>query len=182
MSALDLMVIGVVGLSMVMAFLRGFVRVFVSLAAWVLAVVAAVRFSEAVGPMLPNLGEAPATRYIAAFALILVVVLIVGAIVGAILSRLVRAVGLGFLDRTLGAVVGFVRGVLIAVVLVLLAGMTTAPRMDWWQNSLSAPPLTTAALALRQWLPKAWADRLDYSPRERRPAKAVVKQPPSKGL
>lgn len=176
MTAFDFMVIGVVGLSTLFGFVRGFVRVFVSLAAWVLAVVGAIRFSEVVGGMLPDLGETPATRYIVAFALILVLVLIVGALIGFLLSRLVRAVGLGLLDRSLGAVVGFARGLLVAVILVLLAGLTTAPKTDWWQNSLTAPILTTSALRLRPWLPKVWADRLDYGPRERRATKPVVKE------
>jgi membrane protein required for colicin V production len=175
MTAFDFMVIGVVGLSTLLAFMRGFVRVFISLAAWVIAVIGALRFSEIGGRMLPDFGESPATRYVVAFALILIGVLIVGALVGYVLSRLVQAVGLGFLDRTLGGIFGIVRGVLIAVIIVLLAGMTSAPRKDWWQNALTSPPLTTAALTLRPWLPKAWADRIDYSPRERRPAKAVVK-------
>jgi membrane protein required for colicin V production len=175
MTAFDFMVIGVVGLSAVLAFMRGFVRVFVSLASWVIGVVGALRFSELVGGMLPDFGETPATRYVTAFALILIGVLIAGALVGYLLSRLVHAVGLGFLNRTLGALFGIARGLLIAVILVLFAGMTTAPRMDWWQNALTSPPLTVAALTLRPWLPKAWADRIDYSPRERKPAKSVVK-------
>jgi membrane protein required for colicin V production len=175
MTAFDLMVIGVVGLSTVLAFMRGFVRVFVSLAAWVIAVLAAARFSQLIGGMLPDFGQTPATRYVVAFALILVAVLIGGALLGFLLSRLVQAVGLGFLDRTLGAIFGVARGLLIAVIVVLFAGMTSAPKMDWWQNSLAAPILTAAALNLRPWLPKAWAERLDYGPGERRPAKSVVK-------
>ncbi len=175
MTAFDFVVIGVVGLSAVLAFARGFVRVFVSLAAWVVAVVAAVRFAEFGGGLLPDLGEALATRYVVAFAVILVGVLILGALVGYLLSRLARAAGLGFLDRSLGAIFGVARGVLIAVILVLLAGMTAAPKTDWWQNSLTSPALTRAALMLRPWLPRAWAARLEYSPRERQPAKTVVK-------
>ena len=175
MTAFDLMVVGVVGLSTVFAFWRGFVRVTASLAAWVIAVLAALRFSDLVGTLLPDLGETEGTRYVLAFALILVGVLIVGALVGFVLSRLVSAVGLRFLDRLLGAVLGFARGILIAVVVVLCAGLTTLPKKDWWQNALTSPTLTMAALSLRPWLPKAWADRLDYGPGERRPAKPVVR-------
>ena len=175
MTAFDLMVIGVVGLSTVFAFWRGFVRVTASLAAWVIAVLAALRFSDRVGSLLPDLGETEGTRYVLAFALILVGVLIVGALAGFLLSRLVSAVGLRFLDRLLGAALGFARGILIAVVVVLFAGLTTLPKKDWWQNALSSPALTTAALSLRPWLPKAWADRLDYGTGERRPARPVVK-------
>lgn len=174
MTAFDLMVIGVVGLSAIFAFMRGFVRVAVSLVAWVVAVLGAIHFSSLLGGMLPDFGESPETRYVAAFALILIGILIVGGLLGNVLSRLMRVAGLGFLDRMLGAIFGVARGLLIAVVLVLFAGLTTAPKTDWWQNSLMSSGLTAAALALRPWLPKAWADRLDYRARERRPTKSVV--------
>jgi len=174
MTAFDFLVIGIVGLSMVFAFWRGFVRVTASLVAWVLGVLAAIRFSGAFGNMLPDLGESPAVRYLVAFAIILVVVLIVGALVGALLSKLLQAVGLGFLDRLLGAIVGIARGILIAVLLVLFAGLTTLPKSDWWQNAYSSPVLVAGALSLRPWLPQVWADRLDYGRGERRPAKTVV--------
>ena len=99
--------------------------------------------------------RAARTRYIAAFVLIVVVVLLVGALLGWLLSRLVRAVGLGFVDRTLGAVLGVARGLLIVVIGVLIAGLTTFPQQDWWHNAMFAPPLVDAALSLRPWLPQA---------------------------
>ena len=176
MTAFDLMVIGVVGLSTVLAFVRGFVRVFISLVAWIVAVAGAIHYSEAIGALLPDFGETQGTtRYVVAFAIILICVLVIGALIGFLLSRLVRSVGLGFLDRALGAIFGLARGLLVAVLFVLLAGLTTLPRTDWWQNSLTSPALTAAALTLGPWLPKVWAERLDYGPRERRPAKSVVK-------
>jgi hypothetical protein len=39
---------------------------------------------------------------------------------------------------------------------------------------LSAP-FTVAALSLRPWLPRPWAERLDYGGKEHRPAKPVGK-------
>ena len=162
MTAFDLVVIGVIGLSALLAFVRGFVRVVVSLAALIVAMLAAIHFSQPVGAALPEFGEGPAGRYVAAFALIAIAVLIAGAVLGWLLSRLVHAVGLGFLDRLLGAVVGVARGVLFVVLAVLFAGLTDLPRRDWWQNAYLAPPLVSAALSLRPWLPKAWAERLDY--------------------
>lgn len=162
MTAFDFVVIGIVGLSTLDAFARGFVRVVASLVAWVVAVLAAIHLSTPIGRLLPEFGGSPAGRYIFAFALIVVAVLIVGALVGWLLSRLVRAIGLGFLDRLLGAMVGVARGVLIAVLGVLLAGLTGLPRQDWWQNAYFAPPLVASALSLRTWLPKPWAERLDY--------------------
>jgi len=171
----DFVVVGIVLLSLVFGFFRGFVRVTIALVAWVAAVIAAVRFSGNVGPMLPDFGESSATRYVLAFAIILVAILLLGAIIGWALARLVRAIGLGFVDRTLGAVVGIARGVVIVVLGVLLAGLTTLPRQLWWQNAVLAPPLVTAALSLRPWLPRPFAERLDFGSRDRVPARATTR-------
>jgi uncharacterized membrane protein required for colicin V production len=68
-------------------------------------------------------------------------------------------------------VFGVARGVLIVVIAVLLAGLTTLPREEWWQNALLAPPLVIAALSLRPWLPQALARRLDYGPGDAKPGR-----------
>lgn len=176
MTAFDFIVVGIVGLSAVAAFMRGFTRVAVSLAAWVLGLIAALQFSGALAAMLPDLGGGPAARYVEAFVLIMLGVLIVGAIVGFVLSRLLRAVGLGFLDRFLGLILGLARGAVIVVFFVLVAGLSSLPAKDWWQNALLSPIFVTAALSLRPWLPKTWADELDYGGKTRRPAGAAQKQ------
>ena len=145
-----------------------------SIAAWVIGLIAAFRLSSVVGSLLPDVGESAAVRYVLGFVLVLAVVLLAGALIGLLVSRLARAVGLGAADRVLGALAGVARGVLFVVLLVLVAGLTTLPRSDWWQNAFSSPALVAGALSLRPWLPKAWADRLDYGRRERMPAKSVV--------
>ena len=162
MTGFDLTVIGVIALSTLLAFARGFVRVAVSLATWVVAAIAAIHLSAPLAAVLPEFGEGAASRHVAALALVALGVLIVGALVGWLLSRLVHTIGLGFVDRLLGAVLGVARGVVFVVLGVLLAGLTDLPRRDWWQNAYLAPPLVKAALSLRPWLPKAWAERLDY--------------------
>jgi len=174
MTGFDFAVIAIVGLSALFAFWQGFIRMLTALVAWVVGILAAIRFSSAAGALLPDFGESPAIRYVIAFGGILIVALILGALVGALVARLAQAVGLGFLDRALGAVAGVARGVLLAVLLVLFAGLTTLPKSDWWQNAATSPALVAGALTLRPWLPKAWADRLDYGRRERRPARQVV--------
>jgi membrane protein required for colicin V production len=174
MTAFDFVVIGIIGLSTVFAFARGFVRVVISLAAWVVALVAAFQYADTFATWLPALGDAPRARYVAAFILIVVVVLLVGALLGWLLSRLVRAVGLGFVDRTLGAVLGVARGMLIVVIGVLIAGLTTFPQQDWWRRAMFAPALVDAALSLRPWLPQAWAQQLAFPKPEKRSTRQVL--------
>ena len=116
-------------------------------------------------------GHTPGMRVVWELGTCFPVVVIVGALLGWLLARAIRAIGLGFIDRVLGAVFGVARGVLIVVIGVLLAGLTTLPRQEWWQNAFLAPPLVAAALSLRPWLPRSMAERLDYTPGDAKPGR-----------
>jgi membrane protein required for colicin V production len=163
MTVLDLAVLAVLVLSVLFAYWRGVVRELVALAAWVSGLGAAVLYTDAVAARFAGWDVAPAARHVAAFALIVVVFLVAGALVAWLLRGAVHAVGLGFVDRFLGALFGIARGAIVAVVFALVAGLTALPRQDWWQNSLVGPVLAGSALALKPWLPDDWAARLDFS-------------------
>ena len=172
---LDFAVIGIFALSMLLAFFRGVVRELVAVVSWVAGLFAALAFGAQLAAVIPGMESSPAAKHVVAFALVFIAVLVAGAIVAYLLSRLVHAAGLGFVDRFLGAVFGLARGVLIAVILVLVGGLTALPRNDWWQNALLGPPLVAAALSLRHWLPQAWAEQLDYSAAGRKPGRPAIR-------
>ena len=179
MTGFDIAVVAVVMLSTLLAFVRGVVRESIALASWVAALLLAFAFGGQLAVMLPRLETSPAAKHVLAFALIFIGVLMAGAVVAYAISKMIRAVGLGFLDRFLGACFGLARGVAVVLLFVLAAGVTTLPRYKWWQNALFGPPLATAALALRPWLPDAWAGRLDYSPGGRRPGRTTAAAAPA---
>ena len=163
MTPFDLAILAVLLLSTLFAFLRGVVRELIALVAWVVGFVGAVAFAPTVGAWIPEIPGYPAVRYLIAFAVILIAALVIGAIIAGPLARVIRAAGLGFVDRFLGSIFGMLRGLLVIVGFVLVAGLTTLPRADWWQNSALVPAFITGALALKPWLPERWAERLDYS-------------------
>lgn len=171
MTVFDLGVLAIVALSALFAYFRGVVRELIALVSWIAALGVALAFEDRLAAMLPGFADTPAARHVIAFALIFVAVLVAGALVAYPLVKLVRAAGLGFADRFLGAVFGLARGMVIVLFAVLVAGLTTLPRHEWWQNAALGPPLVEAALALRPWLPAAWAGRLDYSAPGRAPAR-----------
>jgi membrane protein required for colicin V production len=172
-TAFDVSVIAVVTLSMLLAYIRGFTRELIALLAWVLGFFAAVAFSPLVGAWLPELGTSPVVRYLVAFVAIFIAALVLGALVAWPLASVIRKSGLGFVDRFLGALFGAARGAVVVVAFVLIAGLTSLPRQDWWQNAALAPPLVAAALSLAPWLPSVWSERLDYSRQGRTLPKAV---------
>src|SRR6185369_1230085 len=163
MTVFDWSVIGVVALSMLLAYARGFTRELIALLAWVLGFFAAVAFSPLVGAWIPEFGGSPVVRYLVAFVAIMIGAVILGALVAWPLGSVIRKSGLGFVDRFLGALFGIARGTVLVLAFVLIAGLTTLPRQESWQNAALAPPLVVAAMSLAPWLPSVWVDRLDYS-------------------
>jgi membrane protein required for colicin V production len=163
MNGFDLALIAIVALSALFAFARGIVRELIALAAWAVALVAAFVYAGAVATWFTRLDMSMAAKHVLAFALILIAVLVCGALVARMLSGAVKAIGLGFVDRLLGAVFGVARGLAVIVLFALVAGVTTLPKQEWWQNSLLGRSLAEAALAFKPWLPQAWAERLDFS-------------------
>ena len=163
MNGFDLALMVVVALSTLFAFARGVVREMIALATWIVGFVLAINYSGPLAGLWTRLDMTPVAKHLLAFALILVAVMIVGAAIAWMLSRVIKMIGLGFVDRILGAVFGVARGVLVIVVFALVAGVTALPKRDWWQNSALGQPLAEIALALKPYLPRAWAERLDFS-------------------
>jgi len=81
------------------------------------------------------------------------VVLIVGAIVAWLLARLAKFAGLAGMDGKFGAMFGVVRGVLLVLALVWLAGLTSVPQKAWWKNAWTSKPLQQAALYAKDYVP-----------------------------
>jgi membrane protein required for colicin V production len=176
MTSFDWIVLLIVGLSTLLAFFRGVIRELIALIAWVLGLVAGIAFAPSLGQMLPQIAGHPAVPYVIAFALILIAALLVGALIAGPLSKAVRAAGLGFVDRFLGSVFGFVRGIVLMLAFVLIAGLTPLPRTIWWQTSAFVPPLVAGVVVLRPHLPRELAGRLDYSPSGVVPKSAPVEE------
>ena len=163
MNGFDFALIAIVALSTLFAFARGVVREVIALAAWVVALVAAFAYAGPVAALFSRLDMSVAAKHVLAFGLILIAILVAGALLARMLTGAVRAIGLGFVDRLLGAVFGMARGLAVVVLFALVAGLTTLPKQDWWQNSMLGRSLAEAALSLKPYLPRAWAERLDFS-------------------
>ena len=163
MSGFDYVALGIVGVSLVFGLWRGVVGEIIALVAWGAAIFAAVEFGTGLGRMaFAGIGD-PAVRTLAGCVAIFVGVLVVMALFRLAVRSMVKALGLSVSDRILGMVFGLVRGLLACMVLVGLGGMTSAPEQAWWRQATLAPPLETAVLAARPWLPDDLAKRIRFS-------------------
>lgn len=116
LSLLDGLVIGLVLLSALLAMYRGFVREVLSIAAWIVAAVAAVVFYD---DLMPTVQQYVSNEIIAtaiAAGAIFFLTLIVVSLITMKISDYVIDSRVGFIDRTLGFAFGAARGILLAVV------------------------------------------------------------------
>lgn len=162
MTAFDVVVIVVVLLSALIGLWRGVIREVFALAAWIAAIVCMFLFGDPLAKMLPFAQDTPWLRTLAGYALVFIGVFVVLSVAGFLFSKVVNAIGLSFVDRALGMMFGVVRGALIVVLLVFVAGATTVPQMNWWRDSVTAKPLATFAAILRGKLPDDLAKRIKF--------------------
>ncbi len=166
MTGFDVAVIVVVALSALLGLWRGVIREVFALAAWVAAVVCMFLFGEQLGHALPLevvTRGTPWLRSLIGYALVFIGVFVLISVVGYVFGRVVKAIGLSFVDRALGMVFGVIRGVLIVVLLVFVAGATTLPQFAWWRDSVTAKPLATFAAILRNKLPGDLAKQFKFA-------------------
>ena len=162
MTVFDYAVLGIIGLSILLSMLRGFVKEILKLAGWVAAVFVAKLYTTQLAPLLPAGIPSDSLRLMAAFVILFLATLLVSSLLAIALSEVFKQVGLGWFDRWLGAVFGFARGLIIVAVLVLLAGLTAIPQDARWRNAMFSAPFEALVLATLPWLPKELAERVKF--------------------
>ncbi len=162
MTAFDLIFLSLIALSLLLGAWRGLVSELFALVSWIAAFVVARHFSGMLAPYLSRVASAAWLQWALAFVAIVVAVLLVLALLRFVIREMLSAAGLGATDRLAGAIFGIARAVLIAVVVVALAGLSALPREQWWRSAVFAPPLETIVIALKPWLPKDLAARIKY--------------------
>ena len=163
MATFDYVVLGIVAISLVLGLWRGVVSELIALAAWVLAFLAALEFGAPAGKLVFTGIADPAVRALAGCALIFISVLVLMSLVRLAVRSMVKALGLSLSDRLLGMFFGLARGVLLVMLLVAAGGMTSAPQQHWWKEATLAPPLETAVLVAKPWLPDDLAKKIRFS-------------------
>jgi len=152
-STLDYAIVTVLVISSLLSLMRGFVREAISLVVWVFAGGLALTFSPRLSLQLMDYITVESLRTAAAFVMIFVAVVILGSIVGYLLGTILKQSGLSGTDRIAGLIFGFLRGLLIIAVFVMLGGITTLHKAPWWLESKLVPFIEPTAVWLRDFLP-----------------------------
>ena len=162
MTVVDIVILAIVGISIALGALRGLVREVLALVAWVAAFLLSNFLAPEAAKLLPQGMGSEEIRLLVSYVVVFIIVLVALSVLAILASKLVKVVGLGAPDRVVGGVFGLVRGVLVVMILVLLAGLTALPRQPAWRDGVFSGPLETFAGHIKAWLPADLSKRIKY--------------------
>lgn len=154
-TALDIVVLLLVGGCALLGLWRGFVTEVLSLFAWVAAIFALKLAYAPVADLLTGFVGTASGAAVVAFALIFIVVFTAGKLIARSLGGRIKSSVLGPIDRVLGGGFGALKGLIGATLLFLLANLATdavygngAGRPHWIRDSQTFPLLNATSRAI----------------------------------
>ena len=149
---LDLILGGVLLLSVLIGVIRGFVREVFSLGTLLGAGWVAVTFGADFAPYMARWIQDAFLQQLAAGVVLFIGSAFALGMLSTLLVFLLQKIGLAGMDRTLGGLFGCLRGVLIAVVAVWVVGKTPYVEQPWWQESVARQYLAPVSAMLDRWI------------------------------
>lgn len=162
MTIFDYLVLFVLLCSIVISTLRGLVKEILSLLGWIVSLLVANAYCEALARLLPDMIPGSATRLIVAFIGLFIGVRLLMLLLGMAVDAVVKASGLTLADRGLGGLFGLARGVVIVLAAVLVCGTTAIPQQAFWKNALLSPLAETTARTVKPFLPGQFARHVQF--------------------
>jgi membrane protein required for colicin V production len=131
--------LGICAVSAAFGYWRGFVKETIALATWLVAILLAWQGSWLVEARISSWSTDPDIRRWIARGIIFVVVLAVGGLLAWLMRALVRSTGLTSTDRSLGAIFGLGRGLIILGLLAIGVGLADLDDETWWVGARFRP-------------------------------------------
>ncbi len=160
MAILDWVFVAVLVASLMLGAWRGLVYEVLSVMSWIAAFVLAQWLAPDVASRLPMGSASEPVRYAAGFVVVLVAAAFAGGLIAWALKKLIEAIGLRPVDRTLGAAFGLARGVVLLLAAAVVVNMTPLKGVVWWQESAGAGVLTVALKGMKPVLPEEFGQYL----------------------
>ena len=145
----------VLGLSVLVGLVRGFVFECLSLAGWVVAWFGAQWAAPQLATSLPVGSPGSALNLAAALTLCFVAVLVVWSLLARLLRMLIHATPLSIPDRLLGGGFGALRAGVLLLAVTAVVALTPAAQSQDWRGSKSARWLELALHAVKPLLPES---------------------------
>jgi membrane protein required for colicin V production len=161
MNGMDWAILGVVLVLVVTGLWKGIIRLVFTVLSVAAAVVLACRSTGVGAELLTPVTKNPALAAVAAFVIVFVLVLIIMGMVGRLLSKAVHLLGLGWVDRLGGAIVGLAGAALIIGAVFLVIDLAALDQNRLIRESTLAPLGSRIAETLSGTLPEGVRDMIE---------------------
>jgi len=161
LSILDYILIAVLAVPFILGLFKGFVRMLFGLFGMFGGIVLSIVFARPAGVLIgDNLGFSDIfLGKLLAFILIFVGCGLLGSVGGFIVRKLVKTMKMGLLDRAFGGIFGFLQGVLVVSVLLLVSYLLPVSR-PWLDESKFGIQIVRTTVNAANKLPKDWKEYL----------------------
>lgn len=150
---LDFVIMGVIVLSVFTGLIRGFVKELMALGVWVIAVWLSIIYAKPVAAWLGAYIQDKSARVILAYVLIVLGTLLAGGIINSVLAFVMHRSGLSGTDRILGACFGFIRGVFLVALIMVMVRLSAFPEEEYVKKSLLYAKFTPIVNWMYQYTP-----------------------------
>jgi membrane protein required for colicin V production len=124
---------------------RGFVWMALFLVTWIAAALLAFLYHDELMVALPFKLSSNVFQMIVAALIIFLGILFVGTLINYLFSKAVHAIGLGSVDRLLGAILGLALSGFIIAMATMFISLTKYTEEPMWQSSILVPKFASAA-------------------------------------
>jgi len=145
MPIIDIIIAIALVASIIVGFVRGFVKESISIATLVIAIWASLYFGPAVGEVSQSWLSSVEMQTWFGRILVFAIVLSIGGLLGWGISKLVRLSVLSGLDRLMGSLFGILRGIIVVALFVIGGQYSGFDNDDWWLDSRLLPHFEVVA-------------------------------------
>jgi membrane protein required for colicin V production len=161
MTLFDVLALGLILLTTLVAMMRGLIGEIASLLCWVVAFIVAKLLAAPVADMAFTSMQPRVLAVSLSFVLVFVVLWIVQRLLRTLITSALQTLGLGGVNRILGACFGAIKGTIIVSLVVLICAFTDLPKSPMWRNSATAGMFEQLAMLAVPYLPPLFADKLN---------------------
>ena len=148
-------------ISLFFGFYRGFIRELLALIGLVIAFYCANKFSDLFISYVP-FGFDDSINKIITYLVIFILVLIISALIIKLINKFIKSAGLSFINIFMGGFFGFIRGLLISILIIYLAEKSEFSLSESWYTSSVVLLLKETMEKTLPYLPFDWRINVKY--------------------
>jgi len=154
MNLLDGILIIIIAASSIYGLFKGLVKEVISLLAVIIGLIGASRLYEGISPLLGNIGLGEQAAKILSFFILFIIIFIAIVLIGKLIHKFVHAIFLGWINRLGGVGFGFLRGIVVSSIIIIILTITLSEKAPSLTQSKLTPHIMSISKVLLSLVPE----------------------------